>query len=169
MRERDWPELPSLGGDIIARDDLRVTCAPMPAAMLISGDLKAAVAAVSPDAPMLGLGGQTGGGAWAGRIARDRALLVSDAPITAASGWHADGYAMTPADDLWQVFTLTGPAAARVIAEGTAADIEAGSPSAAVLFAGQTCLLLRRGEATLICAETSRAWAMAEWLDGAGI
>lgn len=165
MRERDWPELPPLEGEIVTRDELRVTGARMTTAWLVSGDLTAAMAALAPDAPMVGLGGDTGAGAHAVRIARDRVLLVAEADI--APGWH-DGFAATPADDLWHVFTLEGPAAQRVIAEGTAADVAAGSPSASVLFAGQTCLLMRHGDAWRLCAETPRAWAMAEWLKGAG-
>jgi hypothetical protein len=167
MREMDWPDLPPLSGEIIARDNLHVTAAPFGGALLISGDLDAAMGALAPGAPMLGQGGNITAATWAARIARDRALLVSGAPWDVVLGWHAGGYALTQTDDLWLTFTLTGAATARVIAEGTA-DPDAESPSASVLFAGQTCLLLRRGAGAVICAEAPRAWALAEWLKGAG-
>lgn len=172
MREMNWPELPDLSGEIIARNDLRVTGATAPAALLISGDLDAALAALAPGAPMLGLGADTqadgGAGTWAARIARDRALLVGAALPDVAAGWHAGGYGISQAGDLWRLFAVAGSAADRVIAEGTSADITAASPSAAVLFAGQTCLLLRQRGAWLIGAETPRAWALATWLKDAG-
>src|SRR5680860_1158911 len=131
MREMDWPDLPPLSGEIIARETLHVTAAAMGGALLISGNLDAAMTALAPGAPMLGQGGDIDSGIWAARIARDRALLVGSAPWDTAPGWHAGGYAVTQADDLWQAFLVTGDATARVIAEGTA-DPDAGSPSAAV-------------------------------------
>ncbi len=168
MREMKWPELPPPSGEIIAREDLRVTAAHLGGALLVSGDLEAALAALAPGAPMLGRGGDIAAATWAARIARDRALLVGGAPWDVAPGWRAGGYALSQADDLWLALTITGGATQRVLAEGTA-DPGAGSPSASVLFAGQTCLLLRRDAGAVILAETSRAWALAEWVKGAAV
>ncbi len=166
MREMDWPAMDEEGdADLIARADLRGRREGMGGGVLVSGNLEAALAALAPDAPMLGLGGECGGApAYGVRIARDRALLVGEAPFEVRSGWHEAGFAATPADDLWTVFTLSGAASARVIAEGTGADPGGGSPSAAVLFAGEVCLLLRRADSHVIAIETPRAWFLARWL-----
>lgn len=164
MREMDWPEPPPLAGVLIETGALRVTLSALGGATLISGDLRAALDTLAPGAPMLGLGGAAPDAPFALRIARDRVLLVTDAPLEAEPGWYAAGYATTPADDQWSQVLVTGPDAGRVIAEGTAADLGRGSPSAALLFAGLTCLLLRREEDFAIMVETPRLWFLAEWL-----
>lgn len=164
MREMVYPPMAAGPGTLIETGDLRIACHPLGGACLMSGDLAAAIASLSPGAPILGLGGQCDGGNFAVRIARDRALLVNEAPFDARPGWYAAGYAVSAAADQWQSFTLNGAGAAQVIAEGTAVDLDGASPSAALLFAGQSCLLLRRAGGFVIFAETPRAWALAEWL-----
>lgn len=164
MREMHWPETEPLKGVLIDTGVLHVSCAPMGGAALISGDLGAAVAALAPGALMLGLGEECGALPWAARIARDRVLLVTQSTCSARAGWHEGGFAVTPADDLWTAFTITGPAADRVIAEGTAVDPDGGSPSAAVLFAGRSGLLLRVSSGYVVCVETPLAWFLCEWL-----
>ena len=112
--------------------------------MLISGDLGAAIAALAPGAPLLGLYAPAPAGAHALRIARDRALLVTPAPLGAADGWR-DGWCATAVDDGWAAIDVEGPDAPSALAQGTSADLAAGSPSAAVLFAGFRCLLAADG------------------------
>ena len=109
---------------------------------LISGDLEAAIAALAPGAPLLGLYAPAPDGAHALRIARDRALLVTPAPLGATEGWR-DGWCATTVDDGWAAIDVEGEDAPSALAQGTSADLAAGSPSAAVLFAGFRCLLLR--------------------------
>lgn len=110
--------------------------------MLLSGDLGAARAALAPAAAEAGLWQVAGGDALV-RIARDRALLVTARPLDAPAGWSPGGWAASPADDAWAVFELAGESARAVCAQATSADLEAGSPSAALLFAGVACLLYR--------------------------
>lgn len=164
MREMHWPEAEPLSGVLIDTDALHVSSAPMGGAALISGDLTAAVATLAPEAPMLGLGGECGAAPWGARIGRDRALLALPDTCTAQNGWHEGGFAITPADDLWAVVTITGRAADRIIAEGTSIDPDGGSRSAAVLFAGLNCLLLRVKDGYAICVQTPLVWYLCEWL-----
>src|SRR5690606_36708217 len=106
---------------------------------LVSGDLDSARSAHAPGAEAVGLRGVAGegagDGAYAARIARDRALLVTPSPLAAAPGWR-DGFAVSPCDDLDAVIEISGPAMPQLVSEGTAADLEAGSRSAAVVFSG---------------------------------
>ena len=74
------------------------------------------------------------------RIARDRALLVTPAPIGAADGWR-DGWCATTVDGGWATVDVVGPDASLALMQGTSADLAGGSPSAALRFAGLRCLL----------------------------
>lgn len=132
---------------------------------LVSGDLAAAAAALAPGAPHLGL--------WQAaerlpafvRIARDRALLLTDAPLGLDEGWRAEGFALSPADDAWAVLEIEGEAAADVIAEATATPFGSASPSASALFAGLPCLLTRAGEGARIHVETAFLPYLWRWLE----
>lgn len=137
---------------------------------LVSGDLDAARAALAPGAGEVGLWGVAGegagDGAYAARIARDRALLVTPSPLAAAPGWR-DGFAVSPCDDLYAAVEISGPAMPQLVAEGTAADLEAGSRSAAVLFSGVSCLLYRAGpERARLHVESPFAAYIWTWLHG---
>lgn len=109
---------------------------------LLSGDLEAARAALAPSAAAAGLW-QAAEGDVLVRIARDRALLVTAQPVAVQAGWSPAGWAASASDDAWAVFELSGEGIRAVCAQATAVDLEAGSPSAALLFAGTTCLLYR--------------------------
>ncbi len=150
MDERVWTDRPLAPGETIAADGVTITLAPPRHAALISGDLAAALAALAPGAPLLGFGEDAGGGDHAIRMARDRALLVTAAPLAAAPGWHASGYALSPADDTMVALTLNGPAARAVLSQVMALDPDANSPSAALHIAGTTGLFLREGSAFVI-------------------
>jgi hypothetical protein len=141
---------------------------PPPAgATLISGDLDAALSALAPGAPMLGLAEEAGDGPHALRIARSRALLVTPEPLDAEPGWRAEGFAASAADDAWVVIEIAGQAAAHVVAQGTAVDVAAGSPSAALWFAQRPCLLSRRDAGFRLHAEAPFREYLWEWLAGA--
>ena len=74
---------------------------------LISGDLEAALEALAPGAPLLGLYGLAPDSAHALRIARDQALLVTPAPLGVAEGWR-DGWCATAVDDGWACVDVEG-------------------------------------------------------------
>ncbi len=142
MDERAWTNRTPAPGDRIEGTGVTIGCVAPGGAVMISGDLDAALAALMPGAPLIGLGAGAPEGPFALRIARDRALVVTDAPLAATPGWHGS-YAATPADDLYFCLVVEGEAAATIAACGTGAPLDASSPSAMVLFAGTPCLVAR--------------------------
>jgi len=139
-------------------------------ATLISGDLEAALAALAPGAPMLGLYASAPDGAHALRIARDRALLVTPAPLAAPEGWQGagdSGWCATCVDDGWAAVEVQGEDAPLALVQGTSVDLSAGSPSAALHFFGVTCLLARTQTGFRLHVERMRLEGLLAWLDGA--
>src|SRR3569833_1324441 len=132
---------------------------------LISGDLAAAFAGLDPQPVSVGLWGMAAAPATV-RIGRDRALLVASQPFASGWGWRQDGWAATDASDAFRVLSLSGPALRSVIAEATSADIDAGSPSAAIQFAGVPALLYRVAEREArLHVEASFAPYVWRWLE----
>jgi hypothetical protein len=165
MREMRWP--PARGGDglLIDAPGLKARRRSEFGQTLISGDLEAAVAALAPGAPMLGLYAPAPEGAHALRIGRSSAVLVSPAPLVVAEGWR-EGWCATSVDDGWAAVDVSGADAALALAQGTSADLAAGSPSAAVLFFGLRGLLARTPSGFRIHVETPWLETLLAWLDG---
>lgn len=135
---------------------------------LLSGDLDAARAALAPAAVEAGLWQAVAGDALV-RIARDRALLVTVRPLATPAGWSPGGWAASAADDAWAVFELAGDSVRAVCAQATAADLETGSPSAALLFAGVSCLLYRSApDVARLHVELGFAPYLWRWLETVG-
>ena len=165
-----------LPGVVIDEPSLRVTLRAAAGATLISGDLQAAINTLAPDAVILGLGAKLDSQTFALRLARDRALLVTAAPLLESGnerhGWQSDAVAnavanafvSSAADDAWTFLEVSGSLAAMAMSEGCAADLNSGSPSAAVLFATHTCLLVRHGDGFLLAVESSSRMALLNWL-----
>lgn len=168
MRERNWSNPSPAPGDAIKAEGLVVRCLPPRGAVLVSGDLEAAVATLSDGAPMIGLlADLPEHGPFALRIARDRALLCTPEPIAAGAGWH-DGYALSVADDLYLTIAIEGNG------DGTFLDscmsAPAGSPSAMTHFAEKPCLVARSGDAVRVWVPRSDAaevWTRLALLSGA--
>lgn len=132
MVERDWTTRAPAPGATLTADGITITCHRQDGATMVSGDLGAAIAALVPGAPLLGLFDSVPAGAYALRIARDRALICADGPQT-ASGWQGT-FAASYADDLYLEIRITGPRATEVVAACLTAP--AGSPSTATNFGG---------------------------------
>jgi hypothetical protein len=132
---------------------------------LISGDFEAAVGALAPGAPMLGLYGLAPEGAYALRIGRLSALLVTTSPLIVADGWRG-GWCATVVDDGWAATDVTGADAPLALAEGTSTDLAANSPSAAVIFFGLRALLARTSAGFRLHVETPWLETLLAWLDG---
>ncbi len=75
--------------------------------------------------------------------ARDRVLLVSEHPMVDAEGWRGDAFAVTDMTGAYSAIDLEGPALANILAQGTSLDWQSHTRSAALLFAGMSCLVSR--------------------------
>ena len=113
MHEREWTDTPlDIGASVSLGSTTLLRCAPPRAAFLISGDLDAALAAVCPDAPCLGLlEGSSGAKDFAIRIGRFSALLVLNSSDCPKPGWTDAGYGVSDARDAYTEFRLDGEAA----------------------------------------------------------
>ena len=140
-----WPPFPVWADAVIEREGWRARPVLGLAQVLVSGDVGAAFGTHAPGATEVGLWGMASTDPVAARLARDRVLLVGFGPLDMPLGWNG-GWAASPAGDAWFVVDIEGPAMADVIREGTAADLEASSPSAAILFAGVQAILYRRAD-----------------------
>ena len=129
MREMNWPPARRAEGTLILGPRLQARALAGWGSTLISGDVEAAVTALAPGAPILGLFALVPEGAHALRIARDRALLVNPQPLGAADGWR-EGWCATSVDDGWQR-SSRWPQRAACVGSGASADLTAYSPSAA--------------------------------------
>jgi hypothetical protein len=165
MDERVWTDAPLAEGAVMTGDGVAIRRVAPGAMALISGDLDAAGAALAPGAAMVGLGARSDMRPVALRIARDRALLLTDAPVT-AGGWFDPGFAVSPAEGLYACLSITGPGARALIAEGTSVDPDGASPSAAVLFADCPCLLSGTADGWLLWVEAPMLTYLTGWLAG---
>ena len=165
MCEMEWP--PARGGGEPLVDRPRLTARRLGGfgQTLISGDLDAAVAALAPDAPMLGLYALLPGGAHTLRIGRTSALLVTPAPIGAADGWR-DGWCATSVNDGWAAVEVSGEDGAQALMQATSANLASGSPSAAVLVFGLHGLLARTPSGFRVHVESQWLETLLAWLDG---
>ena len=140
-----WPAFPDWTLAVIEREGWTTRPVPCLSQVLVSGDVGAALAAHAAGSTEVGLWGLANTDPVAARIARDRVLLVGAGTLDIPLGWNGT-WAASPAGDAWFVLDIEGPAMPDVIREGTAADLEASSPSAAILFAGIQAILYRRAE-----------------------
>ncbi len=166
MREMNWPPARRAEGTLIDRPRLQARALSGRGSALISGDIEAAIGALAPGAPILGLYALAPEGAHALRIACDRALLVTPAPLGAADGWR-EGWCVTSVDDGWAAVDVFGPDAPLALVQGTSADLDGGSPSAALLFVGLRCLLVRTETGFRLHVEAPWLEALLTWMDGA--
>jgi hypothetical protein len=165
MREMEWPPARGDAGLLIDRPRLAARRLTGLRQILISGDLDAAVAALAPGAPMLGLYAPLPAGAHALRIGRMSALLVTPAPLAVVDGWR-DGWCATSVDDGWAAVEISGADAPRALMQATSADLASGSPSAAVIVFGLRGLLVRTPAGFRIHVETPWLETLLAWLDG---
>lgn len=150
--------------DIIPHHDFEARFVTGLGQTLVTGNLDAAKAVHAPEARETGLWAAAGEGECWVRIARDRALLVSRQPVPIEAGWRED-YAATPCDDAYAVIELAGDDLPRLIAEASSVDLEGGSRSASILFAGVTVLLYRTsGDTARLHVESPLSTYVWTWL-----
>ncbi len=163
---RKWTPFAQWQPAAIARPDWSARVVAGLGQTLVSGRLDAARAALARDAAEIGLWQVCEAGKAFVRIARDRALMVTPEPLDVASGWRAEGFAASPGDDAWLVFEISGEGLRDLVAEAVTADLEAGSRSAAVPFAGAACLLYRAApDAARLHVETGFGPYVWRWLE----
>lgn len=141
MDERIWTDRALAMGEGIDVPGARITRETTGAQSLISGNLDAAIAALAPRAAMLGYAETPAGPDAAIRIARDRALLVTEAPVTRAAGWQEEGFALSHAAEMYACLSLRGPGAGEVLAQALASPAPIGSASAMVHAMGLRALV----------------------------
>lgn len=166
-RGRFWTPAPAVGQARFSAAGVAITAMNGLAQVLVSGKLDFAADPLSLYGAPVGFAGTTTGPAYAVRIARDRALLVSQTAIPLAGGWDAEsGIASTPVHDAMLVLDLSGPGLPDLLAKATALPQDDPTPSAAILFAGMPCLAYRfaRPETLRLHVERPLAPALAEWL-----
>ena len=166
MRERNLSAARSPEGMLIDRRRLSAHAVTGRGQTLISGNLDAGLGALAAGAPMLGLYGLVCEGPHALRIARDRALLVTEAPLAVADGWR-DGWCATAVDDGWAIVDVEGDDAPLALMQATGADLSVNSPSAALRVVGLNALLVRTASGFRLHVERTWLEALLSWLDGA--
>lgn len=109
------------------------------------------------------------GDRYALRVARDRILAVSDAPLGIAPGWHAQGFAVSAFAAGLHVFEIEGPNTPSLFARATTLDPQGTTASASLLFAGVGALCCRHGHIDRMRVHLDRALApyLWKWLEQA--
>lgn len=135
--------------------------------LMVSGDLDAWTRASSIGGTGVGAFGIAQGDRYAARLARDRLLVVSKSPLGIATGWHADGFAVTAISAGLQIFEAEGTALDAFIARGTTLDPGQASASAALSFAGISAIVYRREGKLRIHVDRSLAAYLWTWMETA--
>jgi sarcosine oxidase gamma subunit len=133
--------------------------------VLVSGDLDAWARAFGIDGPGVGAFGAAQGGRYAAQLARDRLLVVSNSALAIATGWHADGFAVTAISAGLQVFEGEGAALDAFIARGTTLDPKQASASAALSFAGVSAIVYRHDGKLRIHVDRGLATYLWTWME----
>lgn len=134
--------------------------------LLVSGDLDAACARFDLAAPV-GLLGRAEGPRATIRLARARMLVTGLTLDHADAGGH-HGFAVTPATGALAVLAIDGPRALNLIARGTAIDLRAGSPSAALILAGIEAVLYRRDAGLRLHLDAGLVDYLLDWAQASG-
>ena len=153
MDERDWNDKPLNHGESIYLQDVKLTRRSMGHVLLISGEFSAGLAAFAPTANVAGLGEDIGSGDYAIRIGRDSILLNTTNATRVIAGWHEGGYAVSHATGKYALIEISGQGSEMLLAQGASIRFKSPSPSAAIQFAGQNCLLVRDSENWLLFVE----------------
>lgn len=135
--------------------------------LMVSGDLDVWTRASSIGGTGVGAFGIAQGDRYAARLARDRLLVVSQSPLAIATGWHADGFAVTAISAGLQIFEAEGMALDAFIARGTTLDPAKPSASAALSFAGISAVVYRLDGKLRIHVDRGLATYLWTWMETA--
>jgi sarcosine oxidase gamma subunit len=157
-----WPAVPDWPNAALDRAGIAARTLPLASQHLVSGNLDAFAARSGLADTGVGAFARTSGERYALRVARDRMLVVN---TPADGGWHPDGYAVTDVSAVYHVFEIEGPGLDALIGEATAMDPAIGSPSAAILFAGQQAIAYDHGGRLRLHIERGFAPYIWQWLE----
>lgn len=144
---QEWAPLPDWTSATATSGTLAVRTVQSPHQTVVSGNVEAALAAAGVEEARVGLWDIAGKFSYAVSVARDKSVIVSDAPIAIGEGWSADGWAAIQADDATLIIELEGNGLDDLLAELSVTVIPR-SASAAVIFAGIRLLVYRVAETT---------------------
>lgn len=160
-----WPAVPDWPHAALDRAGVAAGSLPLATQHLVSGNLEAFAAKAGLANTGTGAFAEASGDCYALRVARDRMLVVN---VAVDGGWHPDGYAATDVSAVYHVFEIEGPGLDALIGEATAMDPAIGSPSAAVLFAGQQAVAYYHGGRLRLHVERGFAPYIWQWLESRG-
>jgi sarcosine oxidase gamma subunit len=162
-----WSVAPDWQSAVIATPGLAIRAVLDLNQLMVSGDLDAWARASGIDGPGVGAFGAAHGDRYAARLARDRLLVVSNSALAIATGWHADGFAVTAISAGLQVFEAEGAALDAFIARGTTLDPKRESASAALSFAGISAIVYRHEDKLRIHVDRGLAAYLWTWMESA--
>lgn len=159
-----WTAMPDWHEAEIAVPGLSVRTRNGLAQYLVSGDLAAWSAASGLAARGVGAFGKAEGERYTVQLARDRLLVVSNAPLDIETGWHDEGFGVTATSAGLHVFDVDGPAKAELIARATPVDPRVESASASLLFGGVSAIAYHHRDTLRIHVERGLAACLWSWL-----
>lgn len=162
-----WSVAPDWSSAVITTSGLSVRAISGLNQLLVSGDLDTWAEISGMDSSGVGAFGAAQGDHYAARLARDRLLIVSNTPLVIATGWHAEGFAVTAISAGLQIFEVEGPALDAFIARGTTLDPGQPSASAALSFAGISAIVYRHESKLRIHADRGLAAYLWTWMEQA--
>ena len=148
-------------------DDLRVRTLSGLHLALVSGNIEAGLARLGIRGSPLGNTAIAPAEPYALGLVRDRCLAISPQPLTAADGWHVEGFALTAMSDAYAVLEFNGRGLPGLLSEATTLDWTAPTRSAAISFATLPAAASFHGAThTLrLFIETALLPALARWLE----
>ena len=161
-----WPA-PSTPDARLVGDSLDVRLLPPLPQVMVSGDLTGFLARHDLS-PAVGLLAPVTQPRYALRLARNRMLAVGVAQDHAASGW-AEGVATSPMTGALAVLQISGQRRMDLFARASAIDPKAGSPSAALNFAGVTAALCQDDEGLRLHVDRSLVSYLFDWITATGM
>ncbi|TPN56240.1 hypothetical protein [Mesorhizobium sp. B1-1-7] len=162
-----WSSVPDWPAAMITTPGLAVRTVTGLDQTLVSGDLDAWARLSGVKADGVGVFGAAQGERYAARLARDRLLVVSNAPLAIAAGWHKEGFAVTEISTGLQLFEIEGVGLDAFIARGTTLDPRQPSASAALSFAGISAIVYRHGSKLRIHVDRGLACYLWTWMEQA--
>lgn len=164
---KKWPVAPDWLNAAIEVPGLKIRPVTGLHQRLVSGDLGAWAQASGFDGTAVGAFGPAEGIRYSIRVARDRVLAVSTTPIGMATGWFAQGFAVTEISAGLQVFEVEGAALDAFIARATTLDPNQPSASAALSFAGISAFVYRHEGKLRIHVDRGLAAYLWTWMEKA--